>query len=78
MLGVDELGQVIHALCVAQLPEGAEFDEHSGFFEAGLTSKALTTVMVELRERGIPVTLLNFFKHQNVATLAAALSGAHG
>jgi len=74
MAGSDELEQVIAAACAAHLPAGADFAPGSGFFEAGLTSKALSVVMVELKEQGIPVTLLDFFKYHNAAALAAELS----
>ena len=73
MLNSAELSRLIEDLCVGQLPAGTPFGERTGFFEAGLDSKALSAIMIGLKEQGVPVTLIDFFKYTSVAALAAEL-----
>lgn len=68
------LACVLTDLCREHLPESKEFDEDTGFFESGLTSKALTEVMMTLKEHDVPVGLIDFFRMPNVGLLSAELS----
>ncbi|MFA1538115.1 acyl carrier protein [Actinomadura monticuli] len=60
--------------CRERVPEGREFRTDRPFFENGLTSRMLVEIVVLLRERGIPVSMLDFFRQRTVDRLAATLS----
>ncbi|GAA3438047.1 phosphopantetheine-binding protein [Kutzneria kofuensis] len=51
-----------------------DLTEDDGFFEAGLTSMKVASVVVDLKRVGVPVALLDFFQFQNVRLLAVELS----
>lgn len=67
------LAAALSLLCRRRLSPGAPFDDDVGFFEAGLTSMALSAIIVELKELGFSVALIDFFRQQNVRHLAALL-----
>lgn len=62
----------------AHLPDGRALLDDSNFFELGLTSRTLVSVLDELRAAGLDVRLLDLYRFSSLRRLGAALAERAG
>ncbi|MFF5100317.1 MULTISPECIES: acyl carrier protein [Actinosynnema] len=62
----------------AHLPDGRALLDDSNFFELGLTSRTLVSVLDELRAAGLDVRLLDLYRFSSLRQLGAALAERAG